>query len=302
MGALAAVAFLYQDLFGIKIDPCEIQPVVIRETSVNMESPELAPAAHSVTALISPESIAEAEHPLDPLLDVARQGFQIVDRDVEDYTATMVKRVFSGGKLQPEQYMACKIRHGRCREQDPIPFSVYMRFLKPKSVAGQEVIWVEGCNDGNLIAHGPTGLLNVVSVHLAPDSSLAMRGNRHTIREIGMLNLVRQMIERGERDRKHGECEVKITRNVMMDSARCTRLEIIHPVPRDHFDFYIAKIYIDDDRNLPIAYECYTWPDREGGPPVLLERYYYTNIKVNVGLTDRDFDPANRDYFFPGTN
>ncbi len=254
----------------------------------------------AVTAKINQELVELAEHPLDPLLVLARAGADYLQENVQDYTATIVKRVRWRGRLQDEQHVACKIRHAVCTP-DPetsIPFSVYTRFLKPK--AGQEAIWVQGCHDDKIVAHGPPGLLNVMTIRLDPEGSLAMSGNRYPIQSIGMLNLILQMIEKGEHDRKLGDCEVKITRNVMIGDARCTRLEIIHHEADDRFDFHQAEIYIDDDRNLPIAYRGFTWPDEPGGQPKLLERYLYKDIEINVGLTDRDFDPRNPDYNFPG--
>ena len=56
--------------------------------------------------------------------------------------------------------MALKIRCGRDTDQGHQPFSVYMKFLKPRAVAGREVIWVKGQNDNKLIAH-EGGLLGV---------------------------------------------------------------------------------------------------------------------------------------------
>lgn len=55
---------------------------------------------------------------------------------------------------------------------------------------------------------------------------------------------------------------------------------------------------MDDEYNLPIRYEAYDWP--RNGDSVsqddLLEEYTYVNLKTNVGLSDRDFDPANSNY------
>lgn len=33
--------------------------------------------------------------------------------------------------------------------------------------------------------------------------------------------------------------------------------------------------------------------------PVLEEEYTYMDVKLNVGLTDEDFDPDNKTYQFP---
>ncbi len=71
------------------------------------------------------------------------------------------------------------------------------------------------------------------------------------------------------------------------------------PKKRPHFEFHISKIYLDDKLGIPIAYEGYLWPENEGEDPPLLEKYYYTDIQLNVGLTDADFDPANEDYDYP---
>ena len=35
------------------------------------------------------------------------------------------------------------------------------------------------------------------------------------------------------------------------------------------------------------------------GPAPLLESYTYYDVKLNVGLTEDDFDPANPEYRYP---
>ena len=47
-----------------------------------------------------------------------------------------------------------------------------------------------------------------------------------------------------------------------------------------------------------IRYASWSWPTEPGGQPVLEEEYTYSDIKVNVGLTDLDFDPNNPDYSY----
>ena len=73
-------------------------------------------------------------------------------------------------------------------------------------------------------------------------------------------------------------------------------IEVRHPVKRPHFDFHIATIFIDHELNVPIRYASYSWPTEEGGEPVLLEEYTYLDVKLNVGLTDADFDPDEYDF------
>jgi hypothetical protein len=49
---------------------------------------------------------------------------------------------------------------------------------------------------------------------------------------------------------------------------------------------------------LPIRFEAYDWPKHKGAEPELAEEYTYSNLKLNVGLSDRDFDVANGAYSF----
>ena len=255
-------------------------------------------AEGSLLSRIDKETIEAAEHPFDPLLEIAAIALEQTDETIADYSGVIVSQIQLNGEKQPEQQMMCKIRHARATGDDQCGLSVYLRILKPEDTAGQEVIWVDGWNEGNLVAHA-TGWQNVMRFYLQPDSMLAMRNSRHPITNIGFRNLLAKMVEKGNRDREHGECEVTIKRNLEIAGRKCVMLEVKHPVEREHFDSYIARIYLDQELEIPIGYEGYLWPEEEGGEPPLLEKYFYTDLKFNVGLQDSDFDPANEAYDFP---
>ena len=230
-------------------------------------------------------------HPLEPALDRAYKALRQIEREVKDYTCTLVKRERVDGKLTEPEYMFAKVRHQ--------PFSAYMYFLKPDDVTGREVIYVDGQNDGNLIAHEAKGLKALVgAVNLKPNSPMAMQGNRYPITEVGILNLTKRLVEVGESDRKFGECEVQEYPNAKINNRTCTCIQVKHPVPRKNFRYHLARIYIDDELNIPIRFEAYDWPKQDGGQPLLLEEYTYVNVKLNAGLTDADFDPRNSNYKF----
>lgn len=277
----------------------ESESVAIVESPNNIDEATEVPLS-AITACINQEVIDEAEHPLQPLIEMAKYAEEVITSNVIDYTATLTKRLRVKGRLQPEEKMFIKIRH-EVEKSDPeesVPFSVYTKFLDPKK--GQEAIWVDGANNNKLVAHGPSGLLNLMTVRLDPQGKMAMNGNRHPIWTIGMLNLIKLMIEKAETDLHYDDCRVELARNVMLGESNCTRLVIIHDQPQDHFEYHRVEIYIDDERNLPIGFRSYDWPNSPGGKPRLLERYYYTNIKLNVGLEGNDFDPANEAYDYPG--
>ncbi len=233
------------------------------------------------------------EHPLEPALALAKRGLDQLRTSIKDYSCTVVKRERIDGKLNEHEYMFAKIRHE--------PFSVYLYFLAPDSVKGQEVIYVEGRNEGNMLAHAGSGVRAMVgTVSLKPSSMIAMQGNRYAITEIGVENLAKRLVEVAEHDKQFGECDVQFFPNAKVNGRICTCVQVVHPVPRRNFRFHLARVFIDDELLVPIRYEAYDWPHEEGGQPVLMEEYTYMNIKVNNGFTDADFDPKNASYKFGG--
>ncbi len=230
------------------------------------------------------------EHPFAPAVRWAQQGLQHLEQ-IRDYSCVLIKRERIGGKLQDYQYMYLKVRHR--------PFSVYMYFLAPKDVKGQEVIYVEGKNGGNLLAHG-TGVRHTLfgTVSLKPTGMLAMNGNRYPITEVGILNLTRRLLEVGTMDMQRGEAQFQWFRGARVNNRRCVCMQFVHPKPRKYFRFHIARVFVDEELNVPIRYESYSWPTTSGGKPILLEEYTYTNLKLNNGFTDLDFDVNNPKYNF----
>jgi hypothetical protein len=231
-----------------------------------------------------------SEHPLMPALRWATQGLPGIE-SIHDYTGTLIKRERIGATLAEEQYLAIKVRHK--------PFSVYLNFLKPVALKGQECIYIDGQNGGKMWAH-TTGIKDTLvgTVSLEPDSNLAMAGQRYPLTQIGILNLTRRLIEVASEDVKYGECEVKYFKGAKINDRVCTCTQVVHPVPRKNFLFNVARIFVDDQLNIPIRYEAYDWPKAAGGPPELIEEYTYVNMKLNVGLTDADFDITNPAYHF----
>lgn len=240
-------------------------------------------------------------HPLDPGLKLAQETLVNIQRDIVDYTCLIVKRERVNGKLGVHEFMEAKIRSRKIVDGKLVtPLSVYLKFIKPEATKGREVIWVEGKNNNKMRAHegGATGAF-LPTVWLDPHGILAMRGQLHPITEIGFENLVAKLIERGERERKHPECEVEFKPGAKINGRVCTVLQVRHPTPRPHFEFHLAQIFIDDETKLPVRYAAYHWPtdpNDKMGP--VIEEYTYLDVKLNPGLVDADFDPENPNYNF----
>jgi hypothetical protein len=75
-------------------------------------------------------------------------------------------------------------------------------------------------------------------------------------------------------------------------------LEVKHPKKQAGLEFFVAQVFIDKELNVPIRYIAFDFPKNAGSDPPILEEYNYTKLKLNVGLTDHDFDTKNKDYNF----
>lgn len=268
---------------------------------------------------------------LDDAVRIAREGLVRMDNELIDYVGRMTKRERIDGTLGEPVEMEFKIRTRRAPmpageglpDLPPTAMAVYLRFLNPASTSGREVIWVEDKNDGNLIAH-EGGFANLLRVSLDPKGFIAMRGNLHPLTEIGFQNLVRQLLERSELVRQSGGAEVTFVEDYLVGDRSCLLIQVrpkatalatkeSNPETPDveapdaetpnaekpAVDFWLAEIAIDRDRGVPLRYAAYAPPEAEGEQPPLIEEYVYYDVRLNVGLTDADFDPDNPEYSFP---
>lgn len=227
-----------------------------------------------------------SEHPLAPVLRWAKEGLPAIEA-LADYSATLVRRERVRGKLSGYEYMAIKIRHH--------PFSVYACFQSPAAIKGQEVIYIAGQNEGNMWAH-KARMAVTMSIH--PEGMVAMSGRNYPLTEIGLVNLVRRLVEVGQQDVNYDGCEVKYFTQAKVSQRPCTVIQVMHPTQRDVFRFHLARVFVDDELKVPIRYEAYDWPREPGGEPELLEEYTYLDLKLNNGFTDEDFSTLNPAYHF----
>ena len=127
-----------------------------------------------------------------------------------------------------------------------------------------------------------------------------MRGELHPIYDIGIENLVAKLIERGEKEKKHGECEVTFTPGAKINGRVSTVLRVVHPTQRPHFECHKTEIFFDEQTKIPVRYAAYSWPQKAGEEPPLLVEYTCLNVKLGLTgsplLTDADFDPENPNY------
>ncbi|MBT4694180.1 MAG: DUF1571 domain-containing protein [Planctomycetaceae bacterium] len=243
--------------------------------------------------------VAELQHPLKPAIDIAKAALENSIKNINDYTATLVKRERIDGVLGTSEYIYVKVRNAK----PGVPFATYMYFVKPAIAKGREVIFVEGRNQNKMCAHeGGTGLKAAIpDLWLDPVGFLAMKGQRYPVTEIGLENLIVQLIARAERDMNAGMCKVQFRKEALINKRKCTMIQVIHPDKRAPYDFHVAQIFIDDELQVPVRYVSYDWPETPGARPKLIEEYTYVNVKLNNGFKNIDFDVNNPNYNFKGT-
>lgn len=258
----------------------------------------LLPEAADAGASLSAEAATSANHPLDKAIALATNGLAKMRASISDYSAILVKRERVNGVLSSPSYMRVKVRCPRQSEAGITPFSVYMKFLKPRKYAGREVIWVDGKDDNKLCVH-ETGIMGMKRFHLDPNGWLAMQNNKYPVYDVGLENLMIKLIEKAQRDKSAGMCKVQYRDGVEFMKRKCSMIELQHDEKKAPYDFHKAQVFIDEELNLPIRFVSYDWPTCPGAEPELLEEYTYAKIALNQGFTDLDFSPENPAYKYP---
>lgn len=261
------------------------------------------PAVASQTATqIDTEDEATRDSSIAEVIEIATKARDVMSTSLNDYTARFVKQEATGGVLGEEGEIFMKV-HTRFRnENDDAPMRVYLRFDKPDSTKGREVIWGDDLYDGNMQVK-EAGLLGMMTLSLDPKGPVAMMGQRYPISEIGLKRLIEKLIERGKEDLDNPDVSVTITKDHKVGDVDVQLIQVrrAKPTPDDDEDFSLAEVAYDSDRMLIVQYRSFGWPeeDAEDQSPPLQESYTYHDIKTNVGLTEKDFDTTNSEYSFP---
>jgi hypothetical protein len=250
------------------------------------------PAARSPSkAPAKPAAVpADGQHPLAGVMEFAAESREAL-KDVKDYTAIFTKTELVG-KHSVTQVMDMKLREK--------PFSVYFRY-RSKHEEGREVIYVAGANNDTALVH-EVGIKAIAgTVHIRPNGREVMEENRYPISQVGIANMLETAYQIWETEMKHSDpsaVRVEYYPNAKLGDVPCKVVEITHSEQRKELKFYVSRVYFDKETKLPIRAERFGWPRRPGEKPPLVEQYTYSNLRTNVGLTNVDFDPRNRQYGF----
>jgi len=291
----------------------------------------IAPAA--LLALVGLAAPAQAEDApaaaMDPSIPTVEQLLSKAEasvKTIKDYTGNMDKREwFIGdglGKLEKTSFKFAR------------PFKVYIKFLNVYN--GREAIFIRGWNDNEVKVH--KGTFPDITVNLDPQGGTAMEGNHHPVTDFGLESTItisarnlRKALKRSEGDFKVSDGGVVNGRPVWKIEAKFPKggqfvtakddetlwqigkrtgqdMYLIMYTNKDYDDpddpdegdkVFIPRYYggrsellVDKENFLPVKATTWDWAGR------LYEMYSYYNMKFNVGLTGKDFDPDNKAYDF----
>ena len=254
----------------------------------------------------NPIIVGEAEGPSEKpmtmadVMEIAKQGRYQMSLDLDDYVCTFVKQDRDPkGILNPQSEALLKVQTKLRGDTEDAPLRIYMKFLAPDSKKGREVIWGKDLFDGKMCVH-EVGLLNFKRLYLDPNGFLAMQGERNPITKAGMVNLIEDLMARGEKLIDNPDVTITSVPDHRLDGVTTQLIQIHVAKPQGgEGDFSFAELAIDRQRWLMLMYRSFGWPENEGDEPPLIESYHYKDVQTNVGLTDQDFDPGNPEYNYP---
>ncbi len=173
--------------------------------------------------------------------------------------------------------------------------SIYLEFLAPKNVSGRRVLFVDGQNDGKLLVRNGGKHFDYVVAKIDPYGDSAKDESLVPVTQSGFNQILARMIQILEQhaavDPAGENTQVKRISGAKLNQRPCHVIRITHPTKQSGLEFHIANVYVDDELHAPARVDYSTWPSRTGETPPLLAEYTYTDLKMNVGLTDQSFDP-----------
>ncbi|MDB5345555.1 MAG: hypothetical protein JWP89_3932 [Schlesneria sp.] len=264
----------------------------ITESANSLDNPQPSIAT---TSNDNREVDSEALVTLKRKVDLLEKGGEFL-AGVDSYCAKLAKQEVVGPELLDEQTIQLKCRHK--------PFSVYLVWLTGDT--GREVLYVEGQNNGKMVAHDGGWKARLPAFNLDPNCRLAMRDTRYPVTDAGLATLTNVMLDLHREDlvKNHlASCTVEDDQS--FDGRPCTVFTTVYGSPTSSSIYRKSITYIDNEWNLPVHSKHFEWPAADKkvdeanlDDSTLVESYSFTEVKMSSSLTDSDFDRDNSEYRF----
>ncbi len=198
--------------------------------------------------------------------------------EIRDYTGVWTMTRDELGTLIVLGHLPFKFRR---------PFEVYLQVNSTTAA-----LYRRGWNAGRVRVRTTLAGLPVIG-DIDPEGYLAQRGHPYPITSFGLNQLVERTQQQLLNGWLQGELEERFL-GVMSDDERlCYVFEFVFPNSQWRlYPHYRVVMYWDIARRLPIKLELFDWNDR------LAEGHAFRQLRLNVSLSDVDFQPTNPHYDF----
>lgn len=232
-----------------------------------------------ITCLVPSTALGESGN-LFGLLEEMEKSYA----NVQDYTALFRKRERIEGEWQPEEVSFLKFQK---------PFKVYLRWVSGPP-EGREAIYIEGSNDNQVMIHEARGFSRFFTVLMDPGNRRILQESRYPFTEIGIGRLIDRIGKDARRAWARGYLRLVDHGRTKVMGKGIRQIEGILPQDRQAgYGFYRMILKIDETTGLPIQASLYDWDN------VIVGEYAYSELHLNPGLREIDFDPSHPAYYFP---
>lgn len=195
---------------------------------------------------------------------------------IDDYTCLFHKKEMIGNKIIDQKNIFLKYRR---------PKNIYMKWTEGEK-KGSEVLYAQGKYKDKVVVK-----VKKMSISVDPNGFLALKNNRHPVTEIGIGHLIDMVQKNYSKSLNQHEGTIQFEKDSVIDGRKVLLFKAVFP---ENQGYYAPKVLIslDAEWGLPLKIEAYDTKDN------FLAMYAYTDIKFNVGLSEKDFDKKNPAYSF----
>jgi len=220
-----------------------------------------------VTLMVS-FSLAGEKIDINDLMERAVNAYS----QVSDYTCLFDRTELVGDRIVVEKNTVFRFQK---------PKSIYLGIREGKN-KGVVSVYIEGENDDRMIVR-PKGVLGILRPKLDPDGKRAMENSRHSIRDAGIGHVLNLVENNYNIWKSTGLGTITYLGEEVLSGNRVHAVKTVFPEGNGYYGQFI-DIHFDVRTYLPVWIRVLDWEDR------VIEEYEYRDIKLNPGLTDKDFE------------
>lgn len=213
---------------------------------------------------------------LDSLITIAEAKYA----SINDYTCMVSKKEMVNG-----EYIEWKNVFFKHKKPD----NYYMKWTEGSS-EGKEILYAGKKYDYKMKAH-LGGILNVINVNVDPKGSTAMKESRHNIFESDLGFVIKLIKTNLQLSRQQKVGYVTFVKEVKVNNSLANLYKAEFPKSKG-FYCHVIYLYLDKNLNLPVKFDVFDWSDK------MIGSYTFSDIKLNVGLKEYDFNINNKSYHF----